>query len=184
MIDQRVVLPAAGLGAALLAAMMFFSMAGTVQVPPAPDSLYARIVRLDTSERTMQRFERLAGPEVTRQHVTLLTSEDFPGVTFRPMGAARHVSIPVPATLELHMTRDPAEAAETHRQFPNITAQIDVFGLRSGSTVLADPEPSYRAAADRLGRYTFFGQASLLAAAICALLAFRGLHRLWRQVAE
>jgi hypothetical protein len=180
MIDKRLALPLAGLGAALLASQMFFAMASRIPVPVRPEELHAASVHIDHVERTMQRFDLLTRPGTSRQYVTLLTSDDYPGVTFRLMGAARHVSVPVQAALEMRLTRDPAEAAETHRQFPNFSTQIDVLGVRHGENVLADPEPSYRVATVDRGRYTMWGQAALLASAILAALTI-GIARSIRQ---
>lgn len=180
LIDRQLAFPLAGSAAALLAAFMFFSTAKSVTVPQAPESLFVGTVHIDQSERTMQRFERPARPGSTMELVTLLTSDDYPGVTFRLMEGARHLKLPIPATLELQMSGDPVKALEMHRQFPNFSTQIDVLGVRYRDEVLADPAPSYQAASGQQGRYTTWGQAALLLSAILLIFSGRIAYKKWR----
>lgn len=171
--------PAAAAAVLMVVAFMFFSMAGRVIVPAAPADLFVRHVQIDHMDTAEQRFEQHNRPGYTRMRVTLLTSDDFAGVTFRLMGAARFVPVPVPATLELHMTRDPEEAAAVHRRFPNVSTQIDVMGVRYRDETLADAGAHYEAAASTHWRYTILGQGTLLLSLVPVVVTVRRARKVW-----
>lgn len=167
--------------ALFIISQVLFGQARNIEVPPAPETLFAERVRLDTVSHTRERI-RIPGPlDGTTRPVRLAQSNDWPGITFRFDGLAAGVSIQPPVTFDLYVSRSLAEAAETHRQFPNVFPALTVYGVADGAEVLVDPAAHHERAASRQHQQRLFAWGALALCLLPGYLLFHQVRGLWRE---
>jgi len=171
--------PSAAVVALLVVSAIQFSEARSIKVPPAPDTLFVERVRIDAVRHTLEPMGQ-SGPTLrTSVAVRLATSDDWPGLTFRFEGTASGVSIIPPVTFDLHLAQDVREAAERHRQWPNVFPSLIVHGVSENGQMLVDPEQAHNAAENRKGQSELFGWIALIATILPGFMLYSRGRVLW-----
>lgn len=177
---RPMVLPLGAVLVLVILAIVQFSQARDIDVPPAPEELYVERVRLDEVRHTREQAKPIGPMSRVSVQVHLATSQDWPGLTFRFDGAAAGMSIVPPATFDLYLSRSLAEQAEIHRQWPNVHPTLVVHGVGQDGTLLLDPQTAHDAALTHQRQRSLFGWAALLLAILPGFLLVRQARTLWR----
>lgn len=165
-----------------MVSQVLFAEARNASVPPHSDTLFMERVRLDTVRGATERLRRPGPLDGTIRRVRLAQSSDWPGLTFHFDTLTAGVAIAPPVTFDLYVDRPLAEAAESHRQFPNVFPTLAVYGIADGSQLLVDPDTEHDRVAAHQQRTRVFAWGALALCLLPGYLLFHQARGLWRNI--